>query len=522
MNQESIEIKRALISVYDKDGVVEFAKNLVSHGVEILSTGGTARLLKENEVAVVDVSDFTGEPEIFGGRVKTLHPKVHGGILMRRGEDEEVAKEQGIVPIDLVVVNLYPFKETISKEGVTEPEAIEQIDIGGPTMLRSAAKNFKHVAVVTAIKDYKTISDELETSGGISFETRRNLAVKVFEKTSNYDEQITDYLKNGNGEAELLDLHYEKVRSLRYGENPHQKAVFFRDPKNNHPNVTNAKLLQSKKELSFNNIIDVDAALKIVTDFERPTVAVIKHTNPCGVATAEDITTAFKIAFDVDPLSAFGCIIAMNAECTEAIAQHILDNKLFVEIVAATSFEPAAIELLKKKKNMRILETGALRINKNQRDIKTVEGGILVQNADQYIVGPDDLKVVTKVQPTEAQMQGMLYARNVVKHVKSNAVVFAKVPENDGIETVVAIGAGQMSRVDSVFIATHKGGDRIKGSVMASDAFFPFADGVEEAHKAGVAGIIQPGGSIRDEEVIAKADELGLSMVFTGIRSFKH
>ena len=515
--------KRALLSVSDKKLLVEFAEKLVSHGVELVSTGGTARTLRDAGLEVLDVSEVTGHPEIMGGRVKTLHPTIHGGLLMCRSNDVHCsdAEANGIKPIDMIVVNLYPFRETISKEGVTEADAIEQIDIGGVALLRAAAKNFNDVTTVTAIKDYPTILDELD-KGGVCLETRRQLAIKAFGKTSHYDSGILEYLKKADGEVELLDLHYEKVRSLRYGENPHQKAVFFRDPNNHFPNVTNAKLLQDNKELSFNNIIDVDAALKIVTDFERPTATVIKHTNPCGVASADTIDAAFEIAFQVDPMSAFGCIIGLNRECTEKIAQYILDNKLFVEIVAAPSFEPAALELLKKKKRMRLLETGELRLNPNQRDIKTVAGGMLVQNADQYIVSPEDLKTVTTVEPTDDQIRGMLFARKMVKHVKSNAVVFAKFDPETNIERAVAIGAGQMSRVDSVFIATHKGGEEIRGSVMASDAFFPFADGVEEAHRAGVEAIIQPGGSMRDQEVIDRADELGLSMVFTGIRSFKH
>lgn len=515
---------RALLSVSDKNGLVEFAQALRRHGIELLSTGGTAKLLREKGIEVMDVSDYTGSPEIFGGRVKTLHPKIHGGILQRRehGGDQAQAAASDVGPIDLVVVNLYPFKQTILQDGVSEEEAIEQIDIGGVALLRAAAKNFVDVTVVTAIKDYKVIVDELENEGGICFETRRKLAIKAFEKTAYYDQTITDYLKSKAETVELLNLHYEKVRSLRYGENPHQKAVFFRDPHNHHPNVTNAKLLQANKELSFNNILDVDAALKLVTDFERPTVTIIKHTNPCGVASAMDITTAFQMAYNVDPQSAFGCVIGMNRECTEAIAEQIVSSKLFVEIIAAPSFEKGAIKRLAAKKNMRLLETGDLRLNPNERDIKTVSGGILVQNADQYVVTEKDLQFVTKAKPSLEQIHAMLFARKVVKHVKSNAVVFAKVDPKQEIEEVVAIGAGQMSRVDSVFIATHKGGAKLKGSVMASDAFFPFADGVEEAHRAGVAAIIQPGGSMRDAEVIAHADELGIAMVFTGIRSFKH
>ncbi len=513
------KIERALLSVSDKTDLVPLAQALHDHGAELLSTGGTARVLKEAGLPVTDVADYTEYPEMMNGRVKTLHPRVHGGLLMRRGEDDAIAAEHGIKPIDMVVINLYPFKETISKEGITEPEAIEQIDIGGPSMLRSAAKNFKWVTALTAIKDYPVIIEELK-AGGVTPETRRKLATTVFEKTASYDHNIADYLRYKGEASELLDLHYEKVMQLRYGENPHQKAVFFSDPTDHFPNVTNAKVLQGK-QLSFNNIIDTDGALELVKDFDKPAAAVIKHTNPCGAATAENISDAFELAYQVDPLSAFGCVVALNRPCTKQIAQYIKDNKLFVEIVIAPSFEAEALELFSKRKNLRVLETGKLRKNPNQRNIKTVSGGILIQNADQYIVTKDDLKTPTKTQATEDQLEAMLFARILVKHVKSNAVVFAKTHDNGGC-VATGIGAGQMSRVDSVIIAKRKGADRVPGSVLASDAFFPFPDAVEEAHAAGAAAIIQPGGSIRDEEVIAKANELGLAMVFTGIRSFKH
>jgi len=531
MNPESTEgilpIRRALISVSDKAGLIDLAKTLKEHGAEILSTGGTAKTLREAGIEVTEVSSYTGSPEIMEGRVKTLHPKIHGGLLAVRDCEEHMrqAEENGIKMIDMVVINLYPFKKTIEREGVTEEEAIEQIDIGGPSMLRSAAKNFKYVAAVTAIKDYRMIMDSINVHGGLSFDMRRSLAVKVFEKTANYDNKIAEYLKNRGGEVELLDLHYEKVQSLRYGENPHQKAAFFRDPNNHYPNVTNAHQLQGK-ELSFNNIVDADGALELVKDFERPTAAVIKHTNPFGVASADTITTALIHAHEVDPMSAFGCVIAMNRTCTEAIAKYIKDNKLFVELIVAPSFEKGALQIFSKRTNLRIIETGELRINPVERDIKTVSGGILVQNADQKIITKDDLKTVTKKAPTEEEIRAMLFARNVVKHVKSNSVVFAKLMKDEEtgetLEITTGIGAGQMSRVDAVHIATYKGGERIQGSVMASDAFFPFADGVEEASKAGVTAVIQPGGSVRDDEVFARADELGISMVTTGVRSFKH
>lgn len=514
------KISRVLISVSDKTDLIPLAEALAKHGAEILSTGGTAKTLKEAGLTVIDVSTYTGFPEMMGGRLKTLDPLIHGGILMRRGLDEAEAEKNGIKPIDMVVVNLYPFKETISKEGVTEEEAVEQIDIGGPTMLRSAAKNFQSVAAVTAIKDYALIIKELEELGGTSFETRRQLAVKVFDKTGHYDATIAEYLLTKGEPVELLDLHYEKVMKLRYGENPHQKAAFFRDPTDQFPNVTNAKVLQGK-ELSFNNIIDTDGALELVKDFDKPAAAVIKHTNPCGAATADSITDAFVMAYEVDPMAAFGCVIALNRECTKEIAQYIIDHKLFVEIIVCTEFEKEALEILSEKKNLRLMETGPLRKNPNQRSIKTVSGGILVQTADEYVVTEKDMKVVTKSQPTKEEIEAMLFARVLVKHVKSNAVIFAKKNDKGGC-SATGIGAGQMSRVDSVIIAHRKGGDRVPGSVMASDAFFPFPDAVIEAHEAGIHAIIQPGGSIRDEEVIKKADELGMTMVVTGIRSFKH
>ncbi len=513
------KIARALISVSDKTDLVPLAEALIRHGAEILSTGGTAKTLKEAGIKVTDVSDYTGFPEMMGGRVKTLHPKVHGGLLMRRGEDDEVAEKNGIKPIDMVVINLYPFSETVAKEGITEEDAIEQIDIGGPSMLRSAAKNFKYVTALTAIKDYPTVIEELD-QGGVSIETRRSLAVKVFEKTSNYDHAIAEYLRYHGEPVEKLDLHYEKVMKLRYGENPHQKAAFFRDPTDNFPNVTNAKVLQGK-ELSFNNIIDTDGALELVKDFDKPAAAVIKHTNPCGAATAENITDAFREAHQVDPMAAFGCVIALNRPCTKEIADYINEQKMFVEIIVAPSFEKGALEILSKRQNLRLLETGELRRNPNQRSIKTVAGGMLVQTADQYMVTEKDLQVVTKEKPTQDEIEEMLFARIMVKHVKSNAVVFAKKNKVGGC-TTTGIGAGQMSRVDSVIIAKRKGADRVPGSVMASDAFFPFPDAVEEAQAAGVHAVIQPGGSIRDAEVIAKADELGMTMVVTGVRSFKH
>ncbi len=513
-------IRRAILSVSDKTQLVELAQALHRHGTELLSTGGTAKALKDAGIPVKDVSDHTGFPEMMNGRVKTLHPKVHGGLLMRRGEDEAVAEANGILPIDMVVINLYPFESTVAKEGVTEEEAIENIDIGGPSMLRSAAKNSQWVTAVSDVKDYPLIIEELGKWGGITLETRKRLAIGVFEKTSRYDHAIAEYLRYKGEPVELLDLHYEKIIKLRYGENPHQKAAFFKDPTDTFANVTNAKTLQGK-ELSYNNIIDADGALELVKDFEKPAAAVIKHTNPCGAATAATIEDAFALAYEVDPMAAFGCVIALNRPCSQNIAEYIRDHKLFVEIVIAPSFDEGARAIFAEKTNLRLLETGELRKNHNQRHIRSVSGGLLVQTADDYVVTEKDLKIATTVEPTPEDVEAMLFARVLVKHVKSNAVVFAKKHDKGGC-VATGIGAGQMSRVDSVIIARRKGAERVPGSVMASDAFFPFPDAVEEAHAAGVRAIIQPGGSIRDAEVIAKANDLGIAMVLTGIRSFKH
>lgn len=518
-------IKTALISVSNKKRIIPFAKNLQKLGVEILSTGGTAKVLRKARVKVKDVSKYTGFQEIMDGRVKTLHPKIYGGILALRDSKKHLmeAKKMGIKMIDLVVINFYPFQKTSKKKNVTEEEAVSQIDIGGPSMLRAAAKNFKFVTAVIDPSDYRKVLKEIKKTGEISLETRRNLAAKVFENTYLYDLAIADYLRgNGKGKKsiELLDLHYEKVCNLRYGENPHQKAIFFRNPGNKDANVTNAKVLHGK-QLSFNNILDANAAIEFVKEFKRPTVVFIKHTNPCGASSSDKIERAFKLAHQVDPMSAFGCVIAMNRQCNEKIAYYINKNKLFVEIIAAPSYSKRVLVKLKKRRDLRILELGRLKLDKKRRDIKKVAGGILVQNADTFIVRRKNLKIVTKKEPTQNQITAMMFARKVVKHVKSNAVVFAKVLK-DGSSVTTGIGAGQMSRVDSVWIAGKKGGDKVKGSAMASDAFFPFPDGVEQAHKVGISCIIQPGGSIRDKEVIAKADELGMAMVFTGVRSFKH
>lgn len=524
--------KYALISVYDKTGIEEFASELSKKGYEIISTGGTSEFLKKAGLRVTDIATITGFPEILDGRVKTLHPKIHGGILAMRGDKSHEAQlgEHGINPIDIVVCNLYPFEEVVERDGANEDEIIENIDIGGVTLIRAAAKNYKFVTVAVAAEDYAAILAELAECGETNLETRRKLARKAFYGIYEYDEAIEKWFRKILGEPELLDLHYEKVASLRYGENPHQSSAFFKNPLNRDSNVTNAKVLQGK-QMSFNNYVDADSALELVKEFERPTAAIIKHNNPCGVASADTIEEAFEFAFDVDSLSAFGGVVALNRPCTEKIAKYIIDKKIFFEIIICPKFEKASLELLKKKENLRLLETGPLKIDALRRDIKKVAGGILIQTKDTYQITAADLKVVTKARPTEEQIRAMIFATKVVKHVMSNAVVFAKLAESKAggaaVELTTGIGSGQTSRVDSVVIAGHKAKDRhdenyIKGSVMSSDAFFPFPDAAIEAIKTGAVALVQPGGSIKDAEVIKAVDELGIPMVFTGKRFFRH
>lgn len=503
-----MQIQRALISVSDKTGIVEFAQKLTQKNIEILSTGGTSKFLKEAGVKVVDVSEYTGFPEMMDGRVKTLHPKIHGGILAIRGNEEhrKQAEKAGINMIDLVVINFYPFFE---KPGV------ENIDIGGPSMVRSAAKNFEYVTVVTNPVDYEEVLKEIEEKGETSLDLRKRLTRKAFTATKNYDQAIEHYFREMLSEPELLDLRYEKVCSLRYGENPHQKAAFFRNPENHDSNITNSKVLHGK-QLSFNNLVDGDSALELVKEFERPTAVLIKHNNPCGLASGKTMEEAFILAHEVDPISAFGCVIAVNREVNEKIVDYIKEKKMFVEVIIAPSYEKKALKRLMTRENLRILETGDLKLDLLKTDIKKVAGGLLIQTKDTYMLIREDLKVVTKLKPSEAEIDSMLFATKVVKHVMSNAVVMAKG------DVVTGIGAGQMSRVDSVFIAGSKGAERVKGSIMASDAFFPFPDAVELAHKYGIKGIIQPGGSVNDDKVIQLADKLGISMIFTGRRYFRH
>jgi phosphoribosylaminoimidazolecarboxamide formyltransferase/IMP cyclohydrolase len=517
-----VKIERALISVSNKDGIVDFARGLKSYGVEIISTGGTATLLDKNGVKTTNISDVTGFPEMLDGRVKTLHPKIHAGLLARRDLPEHMAKldEFGIKKIDMVVVNLYPFRETVLKPNVTLDEVIENIDIGGPSMIRAAAKNYESVAVVTNPAKYATILDEMKaTDGSVDHETLKALMLEAFQSTANYDAMIAQHLAGvfpGLQFPNTLTVGMEKIQDLRYGENPTQQAAFYGDPFVTGVAVSKMKQLHGK-ELSFNNILDIESALSLLREFEdRACAAVIKHTNPCGIACDDQIYDAFMVAYNVDPLAAYGCVIGLNRECDVRTAEEI--SKHFVEIVFAPSFHPQALEILQKKKNIRLMTTpGPITLADAPKiKMKYIKGGMLVQTADNGQVTADNLKVVTKRAPTDFEVKSMLFANRVCKHIWSNTVILAKG------ERVVGIGAGQMSRVDSSFIAAHKAGENAKGSVIASDAFFPFRDGVDEAAKAGATAIIQPGGSIRDQEVIDAANEHNMAMVFTGVRVFRH
>ena len=512
-------ITRALISVSNKEGIIEFAKELAKLDIEIVSTGGTATSLAQNGIKVVKISDLTGHPEILEGRVKTLHPKVHGGILFRRDIKEHVSeiKEHKIKPIDMVVCNLYPFKETISKKGVDFDTALENIDIGGPSMIRSAAKNCKHVAVVVDPAQYPKIAEELKKNKNkIGDEMLTNLALEAFKHTAQYDSIICDYFREKFSDMvfpDILNLTFEKLQELRYGENPHQKGAFYRETFLHETSVTNAKQLHGK-ELSYNNILDLDAAFELIKDFSEPTAAVIKHNNPCGVASRKTIEEAYTAAHEADPLSAFGCVVALNRPCNLKVAKYM--KPLFIEAVIAPGFDKDALALLEQKKNVRLLETGAIIKSEKGYNLRKVAGGLLVQTRNWPEPEPKEWKVVTKRKPTAKEIKDMVFCWKVNKHVKSNAVIFAK------DLTTVGIGAGQMSRVDSSMIAAKKAKEKAKGAVVSSDAFFPFRDGVDETAKSGITAIVQPGGSIRDKEVIDAANEHGIAMVFTGVRLFKH
>jgi len=516
------KIQRAILSVTDKTGLIDFARRLCGQGVELVSTGGTARLLRESNISVKDISDLTGFPEMLDGRVKTLHPKVHGGILHMRSRPEHQAAvaEHGIAPIDMVVVNLYAFEKTAARPDVPFEDLVENIDIGGPSMIRSAAKNFQDVAVVTSPADYQAIADEMARSGGeLSIETRWRLAQKAFATTAAYDSAIASTLErvSSNGRFALrpqsgfpstLRLSFRKVMDLRYGENPHQKAAMYSDGSS--AGVANGRQLQGK-ELSYNNIVDLQAAWDLAHEFDEPVCAIIKHTNPCGTATGATVAEAYKKALECDPVSAFGGVIGLNRPVDAAAAEEMA--KLFVEAIAAPAFEPAASEKFAAKKNLRLL---GIDYAPEKWVLKNVSGGLLAQDADVRPLTEADLKVVSKRPPTEEELHALLFAWKVCKHVKSNAILYAR----DG--QTVGVGAGQMSRVDAAKIGAMKAVLPLQGTVAASDAFFPFPDGVEEIARAGATAVIQPGGSVRDQEVIDMADRLGLAMVFTGVRHFRH
>ncbi len=513
-------IKRALISVSDKTGVVDFARSLVERGVIILSTGGTAKALRDAGVAVTDVSDYTGFPEIMEGRVKTLHPKVHGGLLGRRDVPEHMAamEQHGIEPIDLVAVNLYPFESTIAKEDCSYADAIENIDIGGPTMLRSAAKNHNDVTVVVDPDDYGSVLAELAETGEVSVTSNARLARKVFEHTAHYDAVISAYLASQQEDGEkfpkVLSLTYDRVQSLRYGENPHQQGAFYRDPIQAEPSVGSARQLHGK-EMSFNNFLDANSALELAKEFSGISAIIVKHNNPCGVASADTLVEAYRKARDTDPVSAFGGVLSFNRTVDLDTAKEIAST--FVEVVIAPGFSADALTVLTGKKNVRLLETGELTRTAGGMDLKRVVGGVIYQDRDLGCVADvRALEVVSNRPPTDDEYVSLAFAWKVCKHVKSNAIVYARG------EHAVGVGAGQMSRVDSAKIAVIKANFPLEGTAMASDAFFPFRDGIDAAAEVGVSAVIQPGGSIRDEEVIQAANEHGMAMLFTGMRHFRH
>ncbi len=508
-------LKRALISVSNKSGVAEFAKRLSGLGWEIISTGGTAKVIADTGIPVTTIEDITGFPECFGGRVKTMHPKIMGGILMRRdnANDKKEAKKNGIEPIAMVVVNLYPFEEGVGV-GIDD-EMIELIDIGGPTLLRSAAKNFTYVTAVCDPADYDRVIIEITQSGDTALQLRKELAAKVFLRTAAYDAAITAWLSEGKNTGVMLT----QGTALRYGENPHQWGKFYEKYASGMKSgeIGKWKVLQQEKPLSYLNILDADAAWNLVCEFSEPTAACIKHANPSGVASHDDIDEAFQRSYDTDKLSAFGVIVALNRPCTETIIQKIIEQKIFTEVIIAPSFDDAARKLLKQKPKIRALESLATSSQQPAASsYRTALGGMLVQNNDDKVLTKNDVRCVTTELPTDRQVDDLLFAWKVAKHCKSNAIVFAK----DKI--TVGIGCGQTSRIDAVWIAAKRAGSRAEGAVMASDAFFPFSDSVEESAKYGITAIIQPGGSIRDEEVIAKANDLKIPMILTGVRGFRH
>ena len=508
--------KRALISVSNKEKIVDFAKGIAEFGYEIVSTGGTLKVLQEAGIPAISVDEVTGFPEMLDGRVKTLHPFIHGGLLGRRSNPDHVKQmeEHHIAPIDMVVVNLYPFKETLEKANVTKEEIIENIDIGGPTMLRSAAKNFADVTVVVDPKDYDSVLAAIEENR-LDVAFREKLAAKVFRHTAHYDALIAQYFMEETKETfpETYTVTYEKVQNLRYGENPHQQAAFYKDPVVSGMSIARAKQLHGK-ELSYNNIQDANAALEILAEYEEPAAVAVKHMNPCGIGVAETIEDAFQRAYNADPVSIFGGIVALNREVNQETAEKL--SKIFLEIVIAPNFTEEALEILTQKKNIRLLQLVFSKAEKESLKLTAVNGGVLVQTKDQTITLPEDWIVATDRKPSEQEIADLLFAWKAVKHVKSNAIVLAK----DNM--TVGIGAGQMNRVGSAKIAIEQAGDKANGAVMASDAFFPMPDTVEEAAKAGIKAIIQPGGSKRDQDSIDVCNKHGICMVYTGIRHFKH
>ncbi|GAB1535122.1 bifunctional phosphoribosylaminoimidazolecarboxamide formyltransferase/IMP cyclohydrolase [Geovibrio sp. ADMFC3] len=515
-----VKPERALISVSKKEGVAEFAKELAARGVEIISTGGTAKLLKENGIKITEIGEFTGFPEMLDGRVKTLHPKVHGGILNVRDDEahQKTMKEHGLKNIDIVAVNLYPFEETVCKEGVSLDEIIENIDIGGPSMVRSAAKNHKFVTIIVDGADYKRVITEMDAAGGTTLETRRDLARKAYGHTALYDSIIAGFFNNllGVKFPDEYTLPARKKQGMRYGENPHQDSAFYVQPLIKEPGVSTGVQLHGK-ELSFNNIVDINAAAEIIKDFTgEPAITIIKHTNPCGTATGATLLEAYERALECDPVSAFGGIVGANREVDKATATKLAE--LFLEVIVAPSFSKEAKEILEQKKNLRLIEVGDLSgARDNELDVKKVTGGVLLQDRDLHsFANIAELPSPTKRKPTEGELKAMAFAWKVAKHVKSNAIIYANEHQSIGV------GAGQMSRVDSARIAAFKAQKPLQGCVMASDAFFPFRDSVDQAAEQGITAIISPGGSIRDEEVIKAADEHGIAMIFTGVRHFKH
>ena len=511
LNQNPIKINRALVSVFDKTGVVELAQSLKNLGVEILSTGGTAKVLRDANISVTDVSDYTKFPEIMDGRLKTINPLIEGGILGLRDKHSADAKEKNIQWIDLVVCNLYPFSDTISRKDCDLALALENVDIGGPTMIRSAAKNVGWVCVAVNPADYSMISDELQ-SGKISFKTRQLFSSKAFGHTAQYDTIIHNYLKEEKLSADL-SLTYIKHSDLRYGENPHQSAAAYKIPGYKDNNILNAKIYQGKK-LSYNNIMDADGALACIREFDDPASVIVKHSNPCGVAVGNNLLEVYNRAFNADSLSAFGGIVALNRTCTAEVA--IAITSVFVEIVLAPDFEKEALRVFTKRKNLRVLEIGEIIKREPKLELRNIDGGLLIQNVDVKILKKEDLQIVTKIQPSSQNIEDALFTWKVLRHAKSNGILISK------NKTTIGLGAGQVSRVDAVHMALRKGAEKVKGGVLASDAFFPFRDSIDAIKDSGISAVMQPGGSIRDQEVIDACNEYGISMIFTGTRCFKH